>query len=85
MSQILFHYDFEGQIRYIHIIFSTSRTSIFISLLYKLILKSNVFSQYKEGEAFVTIAVLGRMKFSSCLAKHSWVCSLNSAPKGQTP
>lgn len=54
MSQILFHYYFEGQTGCILIIFSTNRTSIFISLLHKLNLKPNIFSQYKEGEAFVT-------------------------------
>lgn len=31
----------------------------------------------------MTTAVMGRMKFSSCLAKHSWLCSLNSISKGQ--
>lgn len=83
MSQILFHHDYKGQIRCLLTIFSTSRTNIFISLLHKLNLKSKVFNQYKEGEAFVTIPVMRRMKFLSCLAKHSWLCSLNSTPKGQ--
>lgn len=26
---------------------------------------------------------MGIIKFSSCLTKHSWLCSLNSAPRGQ--
>lgn len=82
MRQILLHHDFQGQIRCLLLTFSTSRTNTFITLLHKLILKSNMFIHYEEEEASVTIAVMERVKLSSCLAKHSGLCSLKSTPKG---